>query len=168
MRCSSASRSRSRFAASRRAAEAVLLAVALAGCYSTPALQPYATDGCSLFPDRALIGNADWCECCAAHDLAYWRGGTEDERAAADQALRECVTRKTGNRVLAAAMYQGVRAGGSAYFPTWYRWAYGWTYGRSYAPLDPGEQALAARLEKEYRARPPLACGVVEAPPPMP
>ena len=45
----------------------------------------FATDGCSLFPDRALVGSADWCDCCLAHDLAYWRGGTESQRLDADR-----------------------------------------------------------------------------------
>ena len=36
-------------------------------------------------------------------------------------------------------MYHGVRAGGGAWWPTRYRWAYGWPYGRGYAPLTEDE-----------------------------
>lgn len=62
--------------------------LAVLGCSTkTGALQPFASDCCSMFPDRAPIGNADWCTCCLDHDIAYWKGGTEQDRLAADQAL---------------------------------------------------------------------------------
>ena len=116
-----------------------------------PALAPFTSDGCSLFPDRAPSGDADWCECCVAHDLAYWRGGTAAEREAADATLRACVLLKTKDEALAETMYLGVRAGGNPYFLTWYRWGYGWPYGRGYQALNAEERALADRLEHEYR-----------------
>ena len=122
---------------------------------SSGRLRPFVTDGCSLFPDRALIGKGDWCGCCIAHDLAYWRGGTSEERLAADQALRACVVRVTANQTLAELMFEGVRAGGGPYFYTSYRWGYGWTDNRPYTPLSAEEASLAARLEREYRAREP-------------
>ena len=84
-------------------------------------LSDFTSDGCSLFPDSSLINSDDWCVCCLEHDIAYWKGGTEAERLAADQALRDCVIEKTGNKQLAEAMYVGVRMGGSPYFQTWYR-----------------------------------------------
>ena len=115
-------------------------------------LAPFTSDGCSLFPDRAPIGNADWCTCCVEHDLAYWRGGTAEEREQADQRLRACVTDKTGDQTLGETMYLGVRAGGGPYFLTWYRWGYGWPYGRGYQALSAEERAQADRLEREYRA----------------
>ena len=118
---------------------------------SIPAsLQPFVSDGCSLFPDRALIGKDDWCGCCVAHDLAYWRGGTSDERLTADKALRACVLRTTANSALAELMYEGVRAGGGPYFYTPYRWGYGWQGRHAYAPLSPEEAAQAARLAQAY------------------
>ena len=65
----------------------LLAAALLASCASlTTQPVPFTTDGCSLFPDRALVGRADWCDCCLAHDLAYWRGGTEEQRLTADRA----------------------------------------------------------------------------------
>lgn len=133
------------------AKQAVLLCatVLLVGCASS-GLKPFSSDGCSLFPDRALIGKADWCECCELHDMAYWRGGTAQQREAADKALRDCVLKKTNNKVLAETMYEGVRVGGSPYFYTWYRWGYGWSYGRDYQPLTLEEMANAERQVKEY------------------
>jgi hypothetical protein len=125
-------------------------------------LQPFSSDGCSLFPDRSLISRTDWCDCCLAHDLAYWRGGTQDERLAADQALRSCVFRATSDRPLAELMYQGVRAGGGPYFYTHYRWGYGWPLGRNYRPLSAEEEESVSRLRTQYFAKnPTLSCKAI-------
>lgn len=135
-----------------------LLPLVLAGCASQETLRPFSSDGCSLFPDRALVGTADWCECCLAHDLAYWRGGTAEERLQADQRLKQCVLDKTGNQALADTMFSGVRAGGSPHLNTWFRWGYGWPFGREYGPLTPEDMALASRLEQEYLASGHSSC----------
>jgi len=138
----------------------LLFTFALSACASDGPLQPFSTDGCSLFPDHSLIGKADWCQCCVVHDLAYWRGGTSQARLSADKALSACVLRVTGNRALADLMYAGVRTGGGPYFYTPYRWGYGWPFGRRYRELTPEEKARALELEREYRvANPSLACG---------
>lgn len=63
----------------RRLATAAL-ALASAACAATDTLAPFSSDGCSLFPDRAPHGKKDWCSCCLAHDLAYWRGGIQADR----------------------------------------------------------------------------------------
>lgn len=123
------------------------------------ALKPFATDGCSLFPDRAYINKKDWCTCCVAHDLAYWRGGSAEQRLRADQALRDCVLKSTNNKALAELMFVGVRSGGGPYFFTPYRWGYGWHFGRAYLPLNVDEAALADRLAADYLAKnPQLQC----------
>lgn len=122
-------------------------------------IHEFATDGCSRFPDRSLISNDDWCHCCVAHDLAYWRGGTAEERLSADETLRNCVEHATRNRALAELMFTGVRAGGGPYFYTSYRWSYGWKYGRNYKPLSPAEQEAADAMQAAYLAKPPgLSC----------
>ncbi len=141
----------------------LLLVVILSGCASMSAfesgLQPFSTDGCSLFPDRSYITKADWCSCCLAHDLAYWRGGTEQDRLNADIALKNCVQQSTKNPVLANLMFEGVRLGGGPYFFTSYRWGYGWKVGRAYTPLTKEEGAEADRLESAYRINnPQLVC----------
>ncbi|WP_182988678.1 hypothetical protein [Massilia sp. Se16.2.3] len=144
------------------AALALCAALALAGCATTkaPSLADFASDGCSMFPDGALVGKVDWCNCCVAHDLAYWRGGTAEERLQADRDLSNCVRAAAGSQVLATTMLAGVRSGGVPYFPTSYRWGYGWPYGRTYAPLSGQEEAQAARLREKYMSeRPGLACG---------
>lgn len=139
--------------------------VFLSGCAGMAALQsglqPFSTDGCSLFPDRSYISKADWCSCCVAHDLAYWRGGTAEERLKADIALKNCVQKSTNNPFLANLMFDGVRVGGGPYLFTSYRWAYGWTAGRGYSNLTATENVEADRLTAEYLAtNPQLKCGV--------
>ncbi|MBI3711993.1 MAG: hypothetical protein HY253_03390 [Burkholderiales bacterium] len=141
----------------------LMSALSLSACASFSveqlALKPFATDGCSLFPDRAYINKKDWCTCCVAHDLAYWRGGDAEARLRADEALRDCVLKSTSNKALAELMFVGVRAGGGPYFFTPYRWAYGWHYGRAYLPLNADETALADRLAADYLAKnPQLKC----------
>ena len=114
------------------------------GCGEDSTLSDFKSDGCSLFPDSSLITNDDWCVCCYEHDLAYWKGGTQAERLAADEALKACVLDKTGNKELAEIMFQGVRFGGSPYFYNWYRWGYGWGYDRKYEPLTDQEKSQVA------------------------
>lgn len=132
------------------------LALLLSACAPRPALRPFTTDGCSMFPDRALIGEADWCRCCLAHDLAYWRGGTAAARLQADEALKSCVRQASGSEALADLMFAGVRAGGGPYFYTPYRWGYGWAFGRPYGPLTAEEEAQASALERDYLASHPV------------
>jgi len=127
-----------------------LLGLATTACTSDGELHPFTSDGCSLFPDASIINEDDWCSCCFEHDLAYWRGGTYEERESADLQLKECVLAKTDNEALASAMYEGVRLGGSPYFLTWYRWGYGWSFDRKYAVLTKAERESADRLVEQY------------------
>lgn len=129
----------------------LVIILLLAGCNNGPStLKDFTSDGCSLFPDRSLITNKDWCDCCLEHDIAYWQGGTEAQRLEADLRLRDCVLTKTGDSVLAEAMYQGVRVGGSPWFYNWYRWGYGWGYERKYQALTLEEQRLVSDKLVEY------------------
>lgn len=122
-------------------------------------ISPFRSDGCSLFPDGTIKDRNLWCDCCLEHDIAYWRGGTEEERIKADEALKSCVEKKTGSPELAQVMYQGVRLGGSPAFLTWYRWGYGWPYGRGYEPLTEAERkSIDKRLEEYNKAGYPYKC----------
>lgn len=126
------------------------LALLTTACSSSKELKDFTSDGCSLFPDRSLVSQRDWCDCCFEHDIAYWQGGSREERLEADGTLRDCVLEKTDNPELAEAMYAGVRMGGSPYFYTWYRWGYGWHYQRKYGALTEEEQALVQDKLHEY------------------
>ncbi|HEU5182168.1 MAG TPA: hypothetical protein VFW45_15395 [Candidatus Polarisedimenticolia bacterium] len=128
-------------------------------CASVPVMKPFSTDACSMFPDRSPLGKADWCRCCLAHDLAYWRGGTADERLKADLGLKRCVLSATGSGKLADLIFAGVRTGGGPYFFTPYRWGYGWSFGRMYKPLSAAEEAQASSQREDYLAtNPRLVC----------
>lgn len=129
-------------------------ALVIAGCTATlSTLKPFASDGCSLFPDASLMSGKEWGTCCFEHDIAYWKGGTFAERLKADQALKTCVLTETENPNFSSLMYAGVRAGGSPYFYNWYRWGYGWGYERKYQALTEDELELAHTLFEEYRAK---------------
>jgi hypothetical protein len=131
------------------------LALPGGGCAGAPGLHDFTSDGCSLFPDGDVKHRELWCECCFEHDIAYWRGGTDENRKKADETLRDCVLARTKNKALANLMYQGVRAGGQPIFPTWYRWGYGWKFGRGYAPVTEEEQRLVQEKLEAYRNRHP-------------
>ena len=110
-------------------------------------LKPFTTDGCSSFPDGTIEQQSLWVNCCIRHDLAYWKGGTYDERLEADEGLESCVA-TIGEPKIASIMLAGVRVGGSPFFPTHYRWGYGWPYPRGYKALSPDEkQEVKLKLE---------------------
>ena len=78
-------------------------------------------DGCTMFPD------GDWGDCCLAHDKAYFRGGTQAERKAADEQLFNCVRAKGGlkHRFISDIMWVGVRVGGRIFKDKPYSWGFG-------------------------------------------
>jgi hypothetical protein len=97
-----------------------------------------------MFPDGVPGRSALWQHCCVAHDLAYWKGGTRDQRRQADATLMSCVNAASKNPVVGSLMRLFVmfaggpeRAGGS-------RWGYGWVHVREYGPLTPEENARVA------------------------
>ena len=105
-------------------------------------LQPFATDGCSLWIDGTLAQPNLWRHCCVAHDKAYWIGGTEQQRKDADSALMSCVAGVAGQG-MGSYMHFFVAMGGSPYWVTPYRWGYGWYYlegGRPRGYREPNEQ----------------------------
>jgi hypothetical protein len=121
----------------------------------TAGIVNFASDGCTLFPDGTLKNRDKWCDCCQTHDLAYWQGGSDDEREQADVILRRCVLARTGDQHLAETIYLGARAGGHPAFPTWYRWGYGWPYGRGYQPLSGEERVQVKERLAVYTQRHP-------------
>lgn len=102
-------------------------------------LKLFTTDGCSSFPDGTFNQRSEWLNCCVSHDLAYWKGGTKEERLQADEALKACVE-STGEPEIAKIMLAGVRVGGTPYLPTSFRWGYGWSESRGYKALNDEEK----------------------------
>lgn len=127
----------------------LLLCSACISISAADQLQPFRSDGCSVFPDGTLTEKNLWLSCCTDHDIAYWKGGTREEKIAADLALRQCVE-ALGQPTIAKLMQTGVRVGGSPYLPTGFRWGYGWKQRRAYKPLSQPEQLQADKLLKHY------------------
>lgn len=104
---------------------------------SAAKLNRFTSDYCSSFFDGVPGANPElWADCCYEHDVAYWMGGTSEEKDDADVRLNNCVTNKTGFRPLGKAMELGVWIGGSPDYDTTYRWGYGWDTHRGYKSLN--------------------------------
>ncbi len=114
-------------------------------------IKAFTTDGCSLFPDGYIHKRELWLPCCLAHDKAYWQGGTWHQRRDADRQLKYCVER-LGEPIIADIMLNGVRIGGSPYWPTGFRWGYGWDYLRGYKPLDKHEKQSVQKALRAFEA----------------
>ncbi|RTE64858.1 hypothetical protein EH243_15130 [Amphritea opalescens] len=108
-------------------------------------LKPFTSDGCSSFPNGTRAENTLWLSCCEQHDLAYWQGGTYQQRLDADNELKACVA-GVGKPEVAMLMLAGVRVGGSPFWPTKFRWGYGWSYFKPYGELSASEQAQVKKL----------------------
>lgn len=104
-------------------------------------IKPFTSDGCSAFPDGTFEQNDLWLKCCTEHDIAYWKGGTYQQRKLADESLKQCVA-NVGKPAIAQLMLAGVRVGGTPYLPFTFRWGYGWSYLRGYKALTEEEQNM--------------------------
>lgn len=115
------------------------MAITLLFSCSEQPIQPFTSDGCSSFPDGTFTHRELWLQCCTAHDLTYWQGGTYSQRLEADNELRQCVA-QVGQKKIADLMLAGVRVGGTPFLPTDFRWGYGWPYPRLYKALTEAEK----------------------------
>ena len=91
----------------------------------------FTSDGCSLWPDDG------WVSCCVEHDIAYWCGGSADDRWRADNELLLCI-RDCCSGNLGRLTYLGVRVGGVPWQPGPWRWGYGFPGIRGYEELPGG------------------------------
>jgi len=128
-----------------------LLLSILAFTVSADSLKPFTSDGCSLFPNGSLEDRNKCLPCCIEHDLAYWQGGTEEQRKEADNKLKHCVA-AAGEKQISEIMHFGVTIGGDAIYPTRYRWGYGWPYERGYGALSKEEQTQVKNRLIELKA----------------
>lgn len=102
-------------------------------------LATFTTDGCSAFPNGTQNQQSLWLNCCIKHDLAYWQGGTKDQKRQADEDLKQCVVAQ-GEPEVGKLMLAGVKVGGTPFLPTPFRWGYGWKFGRGFEPLSENDQ----------------------------
>jgi len=118
---------------------AFCLALLIPTLSAAKGLKPFASDGCSAFPEGTFTHNELWLKCCTRHDFQYWQGGTFKQRVQSDIELKECVS-KVGEPEIALLMLAGVRVGGTPFIPTAFRWGYGWSYPTFYHPLSTEEK----------------------------
>lgn len=143
------------------ALSSLAFAPAIAKAEPSPAqLADFTTDGCSAFLDRPLFSHArSWAHCCVSHDLAYWQGGTLEDRVQADEELFSCVENSLGGKGygLPVLIWLGVKAGGSpygSYNPFYWRWGYGWSES-GYHELSKEEKLeVAEKLTRVYQNMP--------------
>ena len=107
-------------------------------------LKAFASDFCSKWPEGQNEDPTQWADCCFAHDLNYWIGGTEGDRKVADKELRDCV-KLSGASIQSFLMYIGVRIGGNPGDAS-YAWGYGWTVTKGYEQIKPEEIQTAKTL----------------------
>jgi hypothetical protein len=116
-----------------------------------PDIEKFTTDFCSAYREGPRDNPSQWEHCCVKHDARYWRGGTREERIAADRELETCVA-DTGAKKESKRMYYGVRIGGGAHWPTSYRWGYGWRQAKAYDKLTKRERAAVKGVWRESNA----------------
>jgi hypothetical protein len=123
--------------------------------HSPAELKPFVSDGCSMFPDGVPGDPTRWQSCCIAHDLAYYVGGREELKAAADRQFGACVA-AAASPLLGELMQDGVEIGGTPALPTPWRWGYGWDYDplNGYRDLPADQLAAATREVNAYKANP--------------
>ncbi len=131
----------------------VLSPQANASKYSSNDLAPFSTDGCSKVPNGDLENCDKWLHCCVQHDVAYFAGGTVEERLSADRALMGCIFEASESLKIASIYYYGVRMGGSPFKNTSYRWGYGWPYGRGYEAVSVEERAWVDERIRNFDCR---------------
>ena len=92
---------------------------------SNPPPTPFVTDGCTMWWDE--WNNVSLPEACLFHDLAYWLGGSDDDRYDADIRLFDDLC-DLGLPLMAHVMFAGVRAFGLPHFKraAEEHWGYGW------------------------------------------
>lgn len=134
---------------------AIGIALTFLSACSDRSIKPFTSDGCSSFPDGTFTQQELWLQCCTAHDLTYWQGGTYAQRLEADNQLHQCVSH-VGQKEIAKLMLLGVRVGGTPFLPTDFRWGYGWPYPRSYKTLTKSEQN---QVDEQLKLTPHIATG---------
>ncbi|WP_413560586.1 hypothetical protein [Bdellovibrio sp. HCB209] len=102
-------------------------------------IQPFTSDGCSMSPNGPRAKPNGFLECCVNHDLAYWQGGTLEQKQTADLALQACIT-ENSNEKIGKVFYEAVSLGGGPQFNTSFRWGYGWPKRRTYEALNHTER----------------------------
>lgn len=121
---------------------------ALREVVSADTIRPFTTDGCSMSPNGPRTKPNAFLECCVNHDLAYWQGGTLEQKNEADLALKACITEHS-NPKISEIYYGAVSIGGGPQFKTPFRWGYGWPNRRTYDALNHTEKKSVEQETKK-------------------
>ena len=106
---------------------------------SASELRPFNTDGCTLAPEGTWRDKDKWKQCCVAHDLRLWGGGTKSERKDADLKLRSCMEEKAGP-IIANIFWLAVKAGSYSPFKLANKeWGNAWYSNSGYRSLSHDE-----------------------------
>lgn len=110
-------------------------------------LKKFETDACSSWlkggGKKGKAKDHYFAHCCIVHDIAYWTGGSDDDRREADGNLWQCIARDT-SEAYAELMLAGVRLGGIQCTGARWRWGYGWVV------VGPdGRESTSDRVAKE-------------------
>lgn len=102
-------------------------------------IRPFESDGCTMSPDGTFRERTKWRDCCIAHDLRLWGGGTKEERVEADLTLRQCMETKAGPRI-AKIFWLAVKMGSHSpiKLPN-KQWGNAWYQNSGYRSLAPEE-----------------------------
>ncbi len=102
-------------------------------------LRPFESDGCTMAPEGTIRERNKWKECCVAHDLNLWGGGTKLERIQADQNLRTCMQAKAGTAI-ARIFWLAVKMGSLSPIKLPNKeWGNAWYKDSGYRSLSPDE-----------------------------
>lgn len=109
-------------------------------------LLPFCTDGCSVVGNKTSTSYV----CCVHHDLAYWAGGSREDKYRADGRFYQCLLKTEGKKV--AETYAGaVALYGDPY------WGTDWLGRPRFKKLTKEEKAI---LEEETPLNPYVVfCG---------
>ncbi len=89
--------------------------------YPNHILQKFCSDGCTHAPDGTFEKPHEWFMCCAQHDLAYWAGGSPQDKYNADTHLHNCLINTNARPWEAGVYLAAVIAFGGSY------WGSGWS-----------------------------------------
>lgn len=97
-----------------------------------------------MSPDGHFKNPVAYLPCCLEHDIAYWGGGTEEEKEDADWEFFVCLLSEAD--IASAAVYHNaVKIGGDPRLRSDYRWGYGWKDRFDFQALTEEERALVEK-----------------------
>jgi hypothetical protein len=115
-----------------------------AGHIASAELARFISDGCTETQSKV---STEMSQCCVRHDMAYWVGGTLEDKHRADSTLIDCIRAHGASKLTAGVWELLLQQFGSS------RWGAKWTPKRGFKPLTAEEwrevYTLASAFTKE-------------------